>query len=67
MLEDLTINADNCVGQNKNKHVVRFLTWLVEIGSSPKIPLVFLVKGHTKYTCGRLLNLLKLAYHFKVI
>ena len=59
----LTIIADNCGGQNKNKHVVRFLMWLVEMHYFPEINLFFLVKGHTKNACDRLFNLVKLDYH----
>eukprot|EP00957_Ditylum_brightwellii_P071640 5446113-Ditylum_brightwellii.AAC.1 len=33
---DLIIIANNCRGQNKNKHVVRFLMWLVEARFFPK-------------------------------
>lgn len=60
---ELTIIADNCGGQNKNKHVVRLLMWLVEMGYFPRITLLFLVKGHTKNSCDRLFNLVKLDYH----
>ena len=62
---DLCIVADNCGGQNKNRIVVRFLMWLVEMGYFPRIRLIFLVKGHTKNSCDRLFNLLKLSYHRK--
>ena len=60
---ELTIVADNCGGQNKNKIVVRFLMWMVETGIFPKVTLLFLVKGHTKNACDRLFNLVKLDYH----
>ena len=60
---DLSIVADNCGGQNKNRIVVRFLMWLVEMGIFPRIRLIFLVKGHTKNSCDRLFNLVKITYH----
>eukprot|EP00957_Ditylum_brightwellii_P201439 15325650-Ditylum_brightwellii.AAC.1 len=60
---DLTIITDNCSGQNTNWHVVRLLMWLVEIGLFKRITLSFLVKGHTKNSCDRLFNLLKIDYH----
>ena len=60
---ELSIVADNCGGQNKNRIVLRFLMWLVEVGYFPKIRLIFLVKGHTKNSCDRLFNLLKINYH----
>ena len=62
---ELTIIADNCGGQNKNKHAVQFLMWLVEAGYFAKIELFFLVKGHTKNACDRMFNLVKLGYHKK--
>ena len=62
---ELTIVADNCGGQTKNKHVVRFQMWLVEAGYFAKIVLLFLVKGHTKNACDRMFNLVKLGYHKK--
>ena len=62
---ELTYIADNCGGQNKNKVVIRFLMWLVEVGIFPQIKIFFLVKGHTKNAADRLFNLLKLSYHRK--
>ena len=38
---DITIIADNCGGQNKNKVVVRFLMWLVETKIFPMVQLIF--------------------------
>ena len=66
-LGGLFIIANNCGGQNKNKHVVWFLMWLVEAGHFPKATLLFLVKGHTKNVCDRLFNLVKLNYSKKDI
>jgi len=63
----LTIIADNCGGQNKNKHVVCFLMWMVEMGYFAKITLLFLIKGHTKNARDRMFNILKLGYHRKDI
>lgn len=62
---DLTIIADNCGGQNKNKVVVRFFMWLMETKVFPRVRLFFLIKGHTKNACDRLFNLVKLDYHRK--
>ena len=60
---EITINADNCTGQNKNKTVIWFCNWLVETGIFPKVTLLFLVRGHTKNACDWLFNLLKGGYH----
>jgi hypothetical protein len=64
---ELVYIADNCGGQNKNMHVVRFLMWLVETKVFPKVTLFFLVKGHTKNAADRMFNLLKLTYNCKDI
>ena len=60
---ELTVVADNCNGQNKNSIVLRYLMWLVERQIFPKVTLLFLVKGHTKNSCDRLFNCMKLDYN----
>ena len=60
------IICDNCVGQNKNKTVVRYLMWLVESGYCKKVVFLFLVKGHTKNLCDQMYNLLKGKYRSTV-
>ena len=44
------LNADNCVGQNKNQFVMSYLCWRVMVGLHRKIILHFLVVGHTKFS-----------------
>ena len=46
----LVLNADNCVGQNKNNTMLQYLMWRVTAGLSRHIELAFMVAGHTK--CG---------------
>ena len=58
-LKHLVIAADNCSGQNKNKVMIKFCMWLVEIEYCEKVTLLFLIKGHTKNDCDRFFNLLK--------
>ena len=60
---ELTICADNCTGQNKNRMVIWFIIWLVETGHFNKVTLLFFVRGHTKNAADRLFNLLKHGYH----
>ncbi len=43
----IRIHADNCTGQNKNKYVLWYLTWLVTTGRLRHIELKFMIKGHT--------------------
>ena len=50
---------DNCVGQNKNRIVIRTAAICVEMEWAKQMNLIFLVKGHTKNSCDRHFNLLK--------
>jgi len=47
---DAFLNADNCVGQNKNQFIISYLCWRVMSGLHKKIVLHFLVVGHTKFS-----------------
>lgn len=47
---DVILNADNCVGQNKNQFVMSYLCWRVLTGMHRKVTLHFLVVGHTKFS-----------------
>lgn len=47
---EVLLNADNCVGQNKNQYVLSYLCWRVLCGLHKKIVLHFLVVGHTKFS-----------------
>ena len=44
---------DNYPGQNKNKIVIRFGLWLVDIGIYDTVEIIFLIAGHTKNICDR--------------
>jgi hypothetical protein len=59
---ELSIIVDNCAGQNKNKMVLRYALILVELGYYKEVNIIFLVAGHTKNSCDRLFNALKLKY-----
>ncbi len=54
---------DSCVGQNKNKMVLRQALYLVEQKFFNKVEFIFYIRGHTQNVCDRLFNLLKLHYH----
>ncbi|XP_061174842.1 uncharacterized protein LOC133183984 [Saccostrea echinata] len=45
--DTLYLQMDNCPGQNKNRFILGFLCWLVEIGIFKKIKISFLMVGHT--------------------
>ena len=44
---NVRIHADNCAGQNKNKYVLWYLTWLVATARLKRIEIKFMIKGHT--------------------
>ena len=47
----LSLHADNCGGQNKNRSMVWFFALLVILGEFDNIELYFLAAGHTKNRC----------------
>jgi hypothetical protein len=61
--KELCFVFDNCAGQNKNRMVVRFCQYLVDIGVFRRIEIVFLVAGHTKNICDRRFKDLKNNFH----
>ncbi|MCP3921994.1 MAG: hypothetical protein GY714_05335 [Desulfobacterales bacterium] len=56
------LQADNCVGQNKNKYVMWYLLWRILNGLHEKITLSFMVKGHTKFSPDGYFGLFKIQY-----
>jgi len=56
------IYADNCGGQNKNNHVLRYLLFLVDTGRVKTIHYNFFIKGHTKNACDRGFGTMRQAY-----
>jgi hypothetical protein len=54
---------DNCPGQNKNKHVLHLVPYLVELSYFKWVNFMFLVIGHTKNICNQMFNRLKCRYH----
>ena len=47
---DVHLNADNCVGQNKNNSMLQYLMWRTMVGLHKRITLSFLIVGHTKFS-----------------
>ncbi|CAG8770072.1 1778_t:CDS:1, partial [Ambispora leptoticha] len=45
----VVIHADNCVGQNKNNAMIKYLSWRVMNGLHDTITYSFMVPGHTKF------------------
>ena len=44
-----TLQADNCVGQNKNKAMIWYLAWRIICNLHDRIELNFMLPGHTKF------------------
>ena len=47
--DHLELHADNCSGQNKNNHMMRYLMWRVATGLHKSACISFMVAGHTKF------------------
>jgi hypothetical protein len=60
--KELNLVMDNCSGQNKNRHVLRLLHFLVKRKIATTARAIFLVRGHTKNDCDRLVNTMKKEY-----
>lgn len=55
----LTVYADNCGGQNKNNHVLKYFLLLAHTGFFDEVHYKFFVRGHTKNSCDRGFGMLK--------
>ena len=58
----VTLQADNCVGQNKNTTMMWYLAWRVITGQHDKIQLNFMLPGHTKFRPNSYFGLFKKYY-----
>ena len=56
------LHADNCVGQNKNRYLIGYLTWRVITGLHKHIILSFMRVGHTRCMVDGNFGLLKKTY-----
>lgn len=48
VIKKLSLHADNCAGQNKNRFILMYLCWRVIVRLSESIFLHFMIAGHTK-------------------
>ena len=60
--EKICLQADKCVGQNKNNIMTSYLAWRVTTGRSKSCELNFMLPGHTKFSPDRFFGLLKRNY-----
>jgi len=58
----LQLNADNCVGQNKNNFMLWYLAWRVATGLNATATISFLPAGHTKFSPDWCFGLIKRVY-----
>eukprot|EP00731_Ephydatia_muelleri_P017401 Em0010g499a len=58
----VTLQADNCVGQNKNTTMMTYLAWRVITGQHDTIQLNFMLPGHTKFRPNSYFGLFKKYY-----
>lgn len=56
------LHADNCSGQNKNRHVIAYLMWRVLTSRHKQITLSFLIVGHTKFSPDTCFGMIKRLY-----
>ena len=59
----VTLQADNCVGQNKYTTMMWYLAWRVITGQHDRIQLNFMLPGHTKFRPDYYFGLFKKHYH----
>ena len=58
----VTLQVDNCVGQNKNTTMMWYLAWRVITGQHEAIQLNFMLPGHTKFRPDSYFGLFKKYY-----
>ena len=64
-VKEINLFFDNCGGQNKNKMIIRLLTFMVKWKLCKRARAIFLIRGHTKNDCDRIFNLMKMVYRKK--
>eukprot|EP00731_Ephydatia_muelleri_P015052 Em0008g772a len=58
----VTLQIDNCVGQNKNTTMLWYLAWRVITGQHDTVQLNFMLPGHTKFQTDSYVGLFKKYY-----
>ena len=59
---NVTLQADNCTGQNKNTTMLWYMAWRVITGLHDRIQLNFMLPGHTKFRPDSYFGLFKKHY-----
>ena len=61
-VKKLYLQADNCIGQNKNNAFIHYLSWRVSTHKNEQISFSFMLAGHTKFAPDRYFGLVKRKY-----
>ena len=59
---DLQLQADNCVGQNKNYSMIQYLTWRCLTGRNDSCLINFMIVGHTRFSPDQYFGMIKRKY-----
>ena len=59
---DLQLQADNCVGQNKNNVMIQYLMWCCTTGKHTSCSIHFMIPGHTRFSPDQYFGLIKRKY-----
>ena len=59
---DLQLQADNCVGQNKNNTMIQYLMWRCLSGKHTSCSIHFMIPGHTRFSPDQYFGLIKRKY-----
>ena len=59
---DVLLQADNCVGQNKNNCTMQYLVWRTMSKRDLSVKLSFMLTGHTKFSPDHFFGLFKKLY-----
>ena len=57
--QHLELQADNCVGQNKNNFVMQYLVWRCLTGHHLSCSIHFMIPGHTRFSPDQYFGLIK--------
>ena len=65
--QHLSLQADNCVGKNKNNVFMQYLLWRVMTGKNKTITISFMMVGHTKFAPDRFFGLIKKRFRHSAV
>ena len=60
--QHLQLQADNCVGQNKNNYMIQYLAWRCLTGKHMSCSIHFMMVGHTRFSPDQYFGLIKRKY-----